>query len=63
MPRVAHNDALEFMDEFMEAIHTQFPKLVIQHEDFATERAFEVRILPLVDASATQRVLPFLTVS
>ena len=28
------------MDEFMEAMHAQFPKLVIQHEDFATDRAF-----------------------
>lgn len=42
MPRVSPQDAREFMDEFMDAMHTQFPKLVIQHEDFATERAFEV---------------------
>ncbi|KAF8290281.1 hypothetical protein DL93DRAFT_2077680 [Clavulina sp. PMI_390] len=41
MPRVAHDDALAFMDEFMEAMHAEFPRLVIQHEDFATERAFE----------------------
>lgn len=41
MPRVTKEQATEFMDEFMEAIHAQFPKLVIQHEDFATERAFE----------------------
>jgi malate dehydrogenase (oxaloacetate-decarboxylating)(NADP+) len=32
------------MDEFMEAIHAEFPKLVIQHEDFATERAFQVSL-------------------
>jgi hypothetical protein len=42
MPRVSPQDATEFMDEFMEAMHAQFPKLVIQHEDFATDRAFEV---------------------
>lgn len=41
MPRVAPADATEFMDEFMEAMHAEFPKLVIQHEDFVTERAFE----------------------
>ena len=45
MPRVSPRDATEFMDEFMEAMHAQFPKLVIQHEDFATDRAFEVCIL------------------
>lgn len=26
----------------MSAIHAEFPELVIQHEDFATERAFDV---------------------
>lgn len=33
------------MDEFMASIHETFPELVIQHEDIATERAFDVRVL------------------
>lgn len=50
MPRVAPADATEFMDEFMEAMHAEFPKLVIQHEDFVTERAFEVGAETHIDA-------------
>ena len=30
----------EFMDEFVEAMHEVFPKLLIQFEDFSTENAF-----------------------
>ncbi|KAH9467170.1 hypothetical protein Pst134EB_002194 [Puccinia striiformis f. sp. tritici] len=41
MKRRSKEEALEFMDEFMDAVHTEFPELVIQHEDFATERAFD----------------------
>lgn len=41
MKRRSKEEALEFMDEFMAAIHAEFPELVIQHEDFATERAFD----------------------
>ncbi|OAV91850.1 hypothetical protein PTTG_02672 [Puccinia triticina 1-1 BBBD Race 1] len=41
MKRRSKEEALEFMDEFMAAVHAEFPELVIQHEDFATERAFD----------------------
>lgn len=46
MKRRTQEEATEFMDEFMEAMHAEFPELVIQHEDFATDKAFEVRRLP-----------------
>lgn len=41
MKRRSKEESQEFMDEFMAAIHAEFPELVIQHEDFATERAFD----------------------
>lgn len=41
MKRRSKAEAESFMDEFMEAVHATFPELVIQHEDFATERAFD----------------------
>ncbi|KAG0144604.1 hypothetical protein CROQUDRAFT_47121 [Cronartium quercuum f. sp. fusiforme G11] len=41
MRRRSKAEAEIFMDEFMAAVHETFPELVIQHEDFATERAFD----------------------
>ncbi|MBW0496105.1 hypothetical protein O181_035820 [Austropuccinia psidii MF-1] len=41
MKRRSKEEAEVFMDEFMSAMHAEFPELVIQHEDFATERAFD----------------------
>ncbi|KIY66306.1 malic enzyme [Cylindrobasidium torrendii FP15055 ss-10] len=38
--RVASEEMDEFMDEFMEAMSTTFPKLMIQFEDFSTDNAF-----------------------
>lgn len=40
-PRVSKQVALEFMDDFMTEISTLWPDLVIQHEDFETEKAFQ----------------------
>lgn len=39
-PRVSQAEMAEFMDEFMEAMRTMFPKLLIQFEDFSTDNAF-----------------------
>ncbi|EJT47719.1 malate dehydrogenase (oxaloacetate-decarboxylating) [Trichosporon asahii var. asahii CBS 2479] len=40
-PRVELKEAREFMDEFMGAVSAQWPKTVIQHEDFYSEAAFD----------------------
>ena len=32
---------LEFMDEFMAAVREVFPKMLVQFEDFETEKAFQ----------------------
>lgn len=37
-PSVA--DQQQFMDEFMEAVNDVFPEMVVQFEDFETEKAF-----------------------
>lgn len=39
-PRVSNKEAQEFMDEFMEAVTDVFPDMVVQFEDFETEKAF-----------------------
>ncbi|KAH9836244.1 malic enzyme [Rhodofomes roseus] len=39
-PRVPSAEMTEFMDEFMDAMRTLFPKLLIQFEDFSTDNAF-----------------------
>ncbi|KAH9932963.1 malic enzyme [Fomitopsis serialis] len=39
-PRVPSVDMTAFMDEFMDAMRTVFPKLLIQFEDFSTDNAF-----------------------
>lgn len=38
--RVSVNEAREFMDEFMEAVTDVYPDMVVQFEDFETEKAF-----------------------
>lgn len=38
--RVSDAQMTEFMDEFMQEITTAFPKLLVQFEDFATDKAF-----------------------
>lgn len=38
--RVSPAEMTEFMDEFMAAMRTVFPKLLIQFEDFSTDKAF-----------------------
>ncbi|KAF4564606.1 hypothetical protein EYR40_010772 [Pleurotus pulmonarius] len=38
--RVSEAEMTEFMDEFMHEMSVLFPKLLIQFEDFATEKAF-----------------------
>ena len=38
--RVDVSVAQEFMDEFMGEMAATFPKLLIQYEDFATDKAF-----------------------
>jgi malate dehydrogenase (oxaloacetate-decarboxylating)(NADP+) len=37
---VSPKEAQEFMDEFMEAVHEVYPEMVVQFEDFETEKAF-----------------------
>jgi malate dehydrogenase (oxaloacetate-decarboxylating)(NADP+) len=39
-PRVSPQDAQDFMDEFMDAVHDVFPKMLVQFEDFETDKAF-----------------------
>ncbi|WWC71047.1 uncharacterized protein I206_105000 [Kwoniella pini CBS 10737] len=39
-PRASLEEATEFMDKFMAAASSAFPKAVIQHEDFYSEAAF-----------------------
>lgn len=39
-PRVSRAEADKFMDEFMEAIHDVYPNMLVQFEDFETEKAF-----------------------
>ncbi|OCF40293.1 malate dehydrogenase (oxaloacetate-decarboxylating)(NADP+) [Kwoniella heveanensis CBS 569] len=39
-PRASLEEATEFMDKFMQAAASAFPKVVIQHEDFYSEAAF-----------------------
>lgn len=39
--RVPVNEQLEFMDEFMEACAEVFPEMVVQFEDFESEKAFK----------------------
>lgn len=38
--RPSPEEYIEFVDEVMEALTTKYPNLIIQFEDFATERAF-----------------------
>ncbi|KAI0363682.1 malic enzyme [Pilatotrama ljubarskyi] len=38
--RIPLSDTIEFMEEFMHEMSTVFPKLLIQFEDFATDKAF-----------------------
>jgi malate dehydrogenase (oxaloacetate-decarboxylating)(NADP+) len=40
-PRVELEEATAFMDVFMDAAASAFPKVVIQHEDFYSEAAFD----------------------
>ncbi|KAK1920544.1 malate dehydrogenase [Papiliotrema laurentii] len=40
-PRVSLEEATEFMDKFMAAANEAFPEVVVQHEDFYSEAAFE----------------------
>ncbi|KAL1673705.1 hypothetical protein EV122DRAFT_293981 [Schizophyllum commune] len=39
-PRVSEQDMDEFMDEFMHEMKVNFPKLLVQFEDFSTDHAF-----------------------
>jgi malate dehydrogenase (oxaloacetate-decarboxylating)(NADP+) len=39
--RISDSEMTEFMDEFMREITTVFPKLLVQFEDFASEKAFK----------------------
>lgn len=38
--RVSQEDAQLFMDEFMEAVEDVYPEMLVQFEDFETEKAF-----------------------
>ena len=38
--RVSQEVALEFMDEFMTAVKEVYPDMLVQFEDFETEKAF-----------------------
>ncbi|PWN46717.1 hypothetical protein IE53DRAFT_322453 [Violaceomyces palustris] len=38
--RASTEEYIEFLDEVMEALHTKYPNLIIQFEDFSTENAF-----------------------
>jgi malate dehydrogenase (oxaloacetate-decarboxylating)(NADP+) len=38
--RAPVSDQQDFMDEFMEAVHDVFPNMVVQFEDFESEKAF-----------------------
>ncbi|KAK4786817.1 hypothetical protein SAY86_010650 [Trapa natans] len=40
-PRLEGDEYLEIVDEFMEAIHTRWPKAIVQFEDFQMKWAFE----------------------
>lgn len=40
-PRASPEETEEFMDEFMHEMHKAFPRLLVQFEDFATEKAFK----------------------
>lgn len=39
--RVSPEVALEFMDEFMAAVKEVYPNMLVQFEDFETEKAFQ----------------------
>ncbi|KAI5886825.1 uncharacterized protein SCHCODRAFT_01161064 [Schizophyllum commune H4-8] len=39
-PRVSEQEMDEFMDEFMHEMRVNFPKLLVQFEDFSTDHAF-----------------------
>jgi malate dehydrogenase (oxaloacetate-decarboxylating)(NADP+) len=39
--RISDAEMTEFMDEFMHELTTAFPKLLVQFEDFASEKAFK----------------------
>ena len=38
--RASADEYVEFMDEFMNALHTKYPNLIIQFEDFTSDNAF-----------------------
>ncbi|KAI3492125.1 hypothetical protein L1887_43414 [Cichorium endivia] len=38
--RASTEEYIEFMDEVMDALHTKYPNLIIQFEDFTSENAF-----------------------
>ncbi|PKI60901.1 NAD-dependent malic enzyme 59 kDa isoform, mitochondrial [Punica granatum] len=40
-PRLEGDEYLEIVDEFMEAVHTRWPKAIVQFEDFQMKWAFE----------------------
>ncbi|KAI8911756.1 hypothetical protein EDD86DRAFT_217691 [Gorgonomyces haynaldii] len=40
-PRCSEQEQMEFVDEFMEAVNSRFKGIIVQFEDFSTERAFE----------------------
>lgn len=40
-PRVSPEVAREFMDEFMTAVKEVYPDMLVQFEDFETQKAFE----------------------
>ncbi|KAL4015417.1 hypothetical protein IC575_027664 [Cucumis melo] len=40
-PRLEGEEYLSIVDEFMEAVHTRWPKAIVQFEDFQMKWAFE----------------------
>lgn len=40
-PRASLAEATDFMDKFMAAANEAFPEVVVQHEDFYSEAAFD----------------------
>jgi malate dehydrogenase (oxaloacetate-decarboxylating)(NADP+) len=40
-PRLSLEEAIPFLDSFMDAARDAFPSAVVQHEDFSSDAAFE----------------------